>query len=99
MRITLFKYRPRLALAWWLPAFAHALQRKVDSLEAEGEPGRRGYIRELAKVLMAWIPMERAVLGIESPTELAAPNPTEQDEMDCAGCGAEQSEAFRPETD
>lgn len=75
-------------LAWWIPAFAHALKKKTDHTDT----ATSGYLGELAKALAAWIPIERAALGIEPPTELMAPNATEQDEMDCGACGGEPAE-------
>ncbi len=71
-------------LAWWLPAFAHALQRKTGG--AEGVVAV-GYLSELARILAAWVPIERAVLGVEPPIELAAPNPADENEVGCGSCG------------
>lgn len=68
-------------MAWWLPAFAHALARKAGG----------GYFSALADALTAWVPIERAVLGIEPPTELAAPNPADETEMGCGSCGGARS--------
>jgi TorA maturation chaperone TorD len=78
-------------LAWWLPAFAHALKKKTD----RSADAASGYLGALAGVLAAWIPIERAVLGVEQPTELMAPNPTEQDELSCENCGGDAQEVAR----
>jgi len=79
-------------LAWWLPAFAAALQRKVGEPEAESEDS---YLGALADALAAWVPIERAVLGVDPPTELAAPSPSEEDSADCDACGAGAPEDAR----
>jgi len=71
-------------LAWWVPAFAEALRLKVGDPEVESEGS---YLGALAGALAAWVPIERAVLGVDPPTELAAPTPAEEDSADCATCG------------
>ena len=80
-------------LAWWVPAFALALRRKADGLRDARdlhEPPRSA-LGAVGAALAAFIAAERAVLGIEPPTELVAPSPDEEPEGACGGCslGAE----------
>ena len=72
-------------LAWWVPAFAHALGDRARSLEP------RSLLHEaLAKALSAFVPVERALLGIDPPDELACPQSDEEKSGDdCAGCSSE----------
>lgn len=71
-------------LAWWLPAFAHALDGRVGRLEP-----RPALHAALAEALAALVPMERAILGIEPPVELARPRLEGDDAApDCSGCSA-----------
>ena len=65
-------------VAWWVPAFAHALRRRRAS----------GYYRALADLLAAFVYIERALLGVPAPTELVAPQPTEDTDAGCDQCCA-----------
>ena len=68
-------------LAWWVPAFAHALRAKAG---AAGSPLHVA----LADVLASVVPLERALLGVEPPTVLAEPRSAGLEAPECAGCGA-----------
>jgi len=72
-------------LAWWVPAFAGALRRKANGPPPGGGPP--SLLAAVADVLCAFVPAERAVLGVDPPTRLAAPQPTEQTDASCEGCG------------
>lgn len=60
-------------VVWWMPAFAHALRQRAAS---------RFYLA-LADVLSAFIHVERALRGIEAPTELVAPQQTDDTSAEC----------------
>jgi TorA maturation chaperone TorD len=62
-------------LAWWTPAFARLLRH-----EAEGT-----FYEAVGKFLAAWIPAERALLGVPAPMSRAVPSSIEQPEA-CDGC-------------
>lgn len=76
-------------LAWWVPAYAGALW-----MRTEGTPGPVGapdapktFHGALAQVLAAFVPAERALLGVAPPQELVEPLPTADTEApDCQGC-------------
>jgi nitrate reductase assembly molybdenum cofactor insertion protein NarJ len=73
-------------LVWWVPAFARALerqcQRMLDRTDGESTP-----YELLAAALAAFMPIERAILDIDSPKELVAPGPVEPlEEMSCSTC-------------
>ena len=60
-------------LAWWLPAFTHALRRQADGV-ASAESSQTGavtFYAAVATVLAAFISAERAILGIAPPEEFA----------------------------
>jgi TorA maturation chaperone TorD len=65
----------RQHVAWWMPAFAHALRRRSS-----------GYYAALADVLAALIHVERSLQSVPAPTELIAPRPTEDAEPECEQC-------------
>jgi len=67
-------------LAWWVPAFAHALAERARSLEPRSE-----FHEALATALATLVPIERAVLEIDSPDVLARPQLDRDDSED--GCG------------
>ncbi|MAF66948.1 MAG: hypothetical protein CMJ84_14995 [Planctomycetes bacterium] len=72
-------------LAWWVPAFAHALGKRAEALDPPS-PLHIG----LARALACLIPAERAVLGVEPPDELALAKPDEEgSESECSGCGSD----------
>ena len=62
-------------LAWWTPAFAKLLSRENAD----------GFFTAAGVFLAALIPAERALLGVEEPTQHAAPMPIERPES-CDGC-------------
>ena len=55
-------------LAWWAPAFAFALRRKVDGIDGRGQLAEKPEsLLGLAGFLLAgFVAFERAVLGVES---------------------------------
>jgi TorA maturation chaperone TorD len=64
-------------LIWWAPAFARALERKSEG----------GLYAALAAVLAAFLPVERAVLGLDALPQPQVPRPdAEPEESGCAGC-------------
>jgi len=70
--------------AWWVPAFARALADRARALDPPAP-----FHAALAHALATLVPAERAVLGVDPPTELARPRPDEEPAGDgCAGCGA-----------
>lgn len=72
-------------LAWWVPAFARALRDRARALEPTPS-----LAEALARALAAFVPAERAALGVEPPTELAQPRPDDEHEASdgCAGCSS-----------
>jgi len=81
-------------LAWWVPAFARALEVRIRSLDPPPP-----LMAALAPALAALVPLERAILGVEPPDELARPRPDlEAPEGDCATCDTVGSQADSPET-
>ncbi|RKY20594.1 MAG: hypothetical protein DRQ55_07230 [Planctomycetota bacterium] len=75
-------------LAWWLPAFARALRTKADGqppdLSSTAPAG--SFYSALGACLAAFVPAERALLGIAPSDELARPAPTDEPEGGCEGC-------------
>ncbi len=75
-------------------AFAFALRRKVDGIDSREHLAERPEsLLGLAGFLLAqFVAFERAVLGVELPTELVGPNPSEESEADqtCEGCERKQ---------
>ncbi|MCA9142346.1 MAG: molecular chaperone TorD family protein [Planctomycetaceae bacterium] len=63
-------------LAWWVPAFAKLLGKEYPS----------GFYAAIGVFLSAWIPAERAMLGIEVSNTPVAPTANEVPE-ECEGCG------------
>lgn len=66
-------------LAWWVPAFASGLR----------HIGGSGFYAALGQALGAFMPLERARLGVEPPRQplhMAAQEKSEESE-ECAGCG------------
>jgi hypothetical protein len=76
-------------LGWWLPAFAMALRCKAGD---ESEPPRapENFHSALGSVLAAFTAVERMILDIEPPKELAPRNPlpaeTANIDEACSGC-------------
>ncbi len=69
-------------LAWWVPAFAHALGERSRSLDPQ--PALHA---ALSAALAAFVPVERALLGIDPPDVLAQPKLDEDEsEVGCEGC-------------
>ena len=78
-------------LAWWVPAFACALRRQEEGHgHAELAHPPESFYGAVAYCLAAFIAAERAMLGIDPPTELVAPGETEDthpaDADQCVGC-------------
>ena len=76
-------------LAWWLPAFAMALRRKAGDTSEPPRAAKNFHVA-LGSLLAAFTAVERAVLDVEPPQDLAPRNPlpmepTEQNES-CNGC-------------
>jgi TorA maturation chaperone TorD len=69
-------------MAWWVPAFAQALAERARSLDP-----RPALHEALAEALAAFVPVERAILGVGPPDVLARPQ-LDQDESEdgCGGC-------------
>jgi TorA maturation chaperone TorD len=76
-------------LAWWVPAFAFALRKKTDGLEdpAERTAPPASFYGSLGHMLAAFISVERALLGVEPPVELAAVRVEDPASVSCEGCG------------
>jgi TorA maturation chaperone TorD len=77
-------------LAWWAPAFAFALARRVERMgkweEMAGAPLR--FYGAVGRVLAAFVAAERAILDVPAPTRLVAPQPADDTEPNnCEGCG------------
>jgi TorA maturation chaperone TorD len=62
-------------LAWWIPAFARLLERENPN----------GFYGAAGRFLAAFVPGERAVLGVAAPRSVAAPSTIERPEA-CDGC-------------
>jgi TorA maturation chaperone TorD len=76
-------------LGWWLPAFAMALRHKAGD-KSEPPCAPENFHTALGSVLAAFTAVERMILDIEPPKELAPRNPlpTETADFDegCSGC-------------
>jgi len=79
-------------LAWWAPAFALALRKAADGVRDERslDDPPTSALGAFGKLLAAFVAIERALLGVDAPTELVRPEATEEEQPGCAGgCGAE----------
>ncbi|HEY7311483.1 MAG TPA: molecular chaperone TorD family protein [Gemmataceae bacterium] len=67
-------------LAWWVPSFAAGLRRKAE----------RGFYATVAQVLAAFMPAERARLGVAAPSLPMRPALIErpEEQAGCTGCVA-----------
>jgi DMSO reductase family type II enzyme chaperone len=67
-------------LAWWVPSFAAGLRRKAQ----------RGFYATVAQVLAAFMPVERARLGVAAPAAPMRPALIErpEEQAGCTGCVA-----------
>jgi len=65
-------------LAWWVPAFSLALRRKAE----------RGIYEAAGRLLAAFLPMERARLGIKPFPLPILSIVSDQEPSECEGCGA-----------
>jgi len=67
-------------LAWWVPSFAAGLRRKAES----------GFYATVAHVLAAFMPVERARLGVAAPSAPMRPAFIErpEEQAGCTGCVA-----------
>lgn len=73
-------------LGWWAPAFAHAVRRKAE----------RGLYFAVANLLAAFLPVERAALGV--PTPRAGVQPASDQEIDdCESCGYAEPAVYQIE--
>lgn len=75
--------------AWWAPAFALALRRKADGSASEHRltSPPKTYRGAFGAFLAAFVPAERAVLGLPAPTQLGAPTVVEMESpTDCDTC-------------
>ncbi len=75
--------------AWWAPAFALALRRKADGSVSEHHltSPQKTYRGAFGAFLAAFVPAERAVLGLPVPTQLGAPTVAEMESpTDCDTC-------------
>lgn len=69
-------------LAWWVPAFAHALLDRTRNLD----PPPKLQVA-LAGALASYVPIERAVLGVPAPDVLVRAQLDEADSLEgCNGC-------------
>ena len=72
-------------LSWWVPAFARALEGHCARVLGQAASGP-GFYAALARALAAFVPIERALLDVDAPTELLSPGPVEPPvEMSCQG--------------
>ncbi|MDP7397736.1 MAG: molecular chaperone TorD family protein [Lentisphaeria bacterium] len=87
--------------AWWTPAFALALRRKADGIANEHDMASppTTYQGAFGAFLAAFVPAERAVLGIPPPTVLVAPTTdVEEDSEGCETCPLSADPSAAPET-
>ncbi len=76
-------------LAWWATAFALALRKKADGIRDERDLASppTSFQGAIGILLAAFIPAERAILGIASPTALTAANVLASvEESEAEGC-------------
>jgi TorA maturation chaperone TorD len=77
-------------LAWWAPAFAFALVRRSEgatNVAEMAEPPNTFY-GAAARVLAAFVAVERVTLDVPPPTELVGARATDEtDPASCEGCG------------
>jgi TorA maturation chaperone TorD len=76
-------------VAWWFPAFARALEVRAQRVQA-GSPACSAAIHDLAgiaRLLAAWVAIERLSAGIEPPRRIITPDVHIPDhaDHDCAG--------------
>jgi TorA maturation chaperone TorD len=76
-------------LAWWAPAFACALRCRSDGLEGQDAIADlpTTYLGAFARLLVSFIPIERALCNVPPPQDLVAPAPTDEAPAACGGCG------------
>ncbi len=77
-------------LAWWTTAFALALRKQADGIRDERDLDLppASFQGAVGVLLAAFIPAERAILGIEPPTTLTVANVLASvEESEAEGCG------------
>ncbi len=78
-------------IAWWVTAFALALRKKADGIRDERDlaSSPKSFQGAIGFLLAAFIPAERAILGIAPPTILTAANVLASDDVsETEGCGS-----------
>jgi hypothetical protein len=77
-------------LAWWTTAFALALRKKADGIRDERDltSPPRSFQGAVGALLAAFVPAERAILGILPPTTLTAARESDTKERDWESCEA-----------
>ncbi len=81
-------------IAWWIPTFAVAVERKADALiqnsEATAKNSDLHTFRDVARCLRAWAACTRIDCGVAPSRRIIAPQVLgivpEEEETDCGGC-------------
>lgn len=75
-------------LAWWTTAFALALRKQADGIRDERDltSPARSFQGAVGALLAAFVPAERAILGVSPPTTLTAAREGDTKESDWESC-------------
>lgn len=75
---------------WWIPTFGRLLEKRVNDLAANDQSCAVDMqcVAGVARVLCAWLAVERSVAGVAPPRRLISPNMAVDDsDDDCDSCG------------
>ena len=84
---------------WWMPTFGRLLEKRAQQL-AEQSPDEAAHLRlvaGVARVLCAWIALERSLAGVAPGRRIISPSiaPQETDDS-CGTCGSCAEELIHP---
>lgn len=78
-------------VTWWMPTFGRLLEKRAQDVSqaCEEHLAHAQYIAGVARLLCAWVAVERALAGIAPVRRIIGPSVAPQEpEADCGSCGS-----------